>query len=124
MKSFSNEAYYLFFSALASRTRLAIIDVLRDGSKTLTEVSQALDQPKSVVLKDLERLEHSALVRSQGLGEEKQYSLNMEVVEPLSEIIEFHTSKYCPGLKACIPPDKLKQFMTKEAEKEMFIEHE
>lgn len=109
---------------MASRKRLAIIDVLREGSKTLTEVSQALDQPKSVILKDLERLEHSVLVRSQGLAEEKRYSLNMEVVGPLSEIIEFHTSKYCPDLKACIPPNKLKQVMTKEAKKETFIEHQ
>ena len=124
MKSFSNEAYYLFFSALASRTRLAIIDVLSGGSKTLTEVSQALDQPKSVILKDLERLEHCVLVRSEGLGEEKRYSLNMEIVGPLSEIIEFHTSKYCPDLKTCIPSEKLKKFMTKEAGKETYIEHQ
>ena len=124
MKSFSNEAYYLFFSTLASRTRLAIIDVLSEGSKTLSEVSQALDQQKSVILKNLERLEHCALVRSQGLGGEERYSLNMEIVEPLSEIIEFHTSKYCPDLKTCIPPGMLKQFMTKEAGKETFIEHQ
>lgn len=123
MKSFSNEAYYMFFSALANRTRLAIIDYLNETSKTLPEVSLALDQQESVILKHLERLEHCALLRSQGLGKEKRYSLNREVVEPLSEILEFHSSKYCPGLNDCISPDKLKQFMKMEAAKETFIEH-
>ena len=122
-KSFSNEAYYMFFSALANRTRLAIVDVLTDGSKTLSEVSLALDQQESVVLKDLERLEHCALLCSLGVGEEKRYSLNREIVGPLSEILEFHVSKYCPGLTACIPTDRLKQFMKLEAAKETFIEH-
>ncbi len=123
MKSFSNEAYFMFFSALANRTRLAIIDVLSEGSKTLSDVSLALDQQESAILNDLERLEHCSLMFSQGLGEEKRYSLNKEVVEPLSEILEFHVSKYCPGLNACISPAKLKQFMKMEAAKETFIEH-
>jgi DNA-binding transcriptional ArsR family regulator len=124
MKSFSNEAYYMIFSALANRTRLAIIDVLSEGSKTLFEVSLALDQQESVIIKDLERLEHSALMCSQGLGEERRYSLNKEFIEPISEILEFHTSKYCPQLKVCIPPDRVRQFIKTEAAKEMFIEHE
>jgi len=36
MEGFSKEAYYLFFSALASRTRLAIVCTLVDGSKSLS----------------------------------------------------------------------------------------
>ncbi len=124
MKSFSNEAYYMFFSALANRTRLAIIDVLNEGPKTLAEVSLALDQKEKVIFKDLERLERCAAIDSQGLGEKKLYSLNKEVIEPLSEILEFHTSKYCPELKVCIAPTRLKELMKIEAAKETFIEHE
>jgi len=63
-------------------------------------------------------------VCSEGSGKEKLYSLNMEIVEPLSELLAFHTNKYCPGLTNCIPPEKLKQYMKKEAAKETFIEHE
>ena len=124
MEDFSNEAYYLFFSTLANRTRLAIIDVLREGPKNISGVSDALEQEETKVSHNLKLLERSALVRSEGFGKGKLYSLNREVVEPLSELLAFHTNKYCPGLKNCIPPEKLKAYMKKEAEKETFIEHE
>src|SRR5208337_228182 len=123
MENFSNEAYYLFFSTLSNRTRLAIIDVLKEGPKNISGISKALEQDETTVAYNLNRLEHSALLRSAGSGKEKLYSLNMEIVEPLSELLAFHTSKYCPSLKNCIPPEKLKEYMKKEAAKETFIEH-
>ena len=96
MENFSNEAYYLFFSTLSNRTRLAIIDVLKEGPKNISEISEALEQDETTVAYNLKRLEHSALLRSEGSGKEKLYSLNMEIVEPLSELLAFHTNKYCP----------------------------
>jgi DNA-binding transcriptional ArsR family regulator len=124
MEDFSNEAYYQFFSALANRTRLAIIDVLKEGAKTLAEISSALQQEPEVMLRNLEVLEHNTLILSEGSGKEKRYALNKEVLEPLSEILAFHTSKYCPGLKQCIPEEKLKEYMKQEAAKKTYIEHE
>ena len=122
MEDFSNEAYYRFFSALANRTRLAIIDVLED-TKTISEISSALNQKQESIRQNLEVLEHCMLVRSEGSGKEKSYALNREVLEPLSEILAFHTSKYCPGLRECIPEEKLKEYMKHEAAKKMYIEH-
>jgi len=124
MERFSNDAYFMFFSALASRTRLAIIDVLIGGPKSLSEVSRALDQKETVVLENLGQLADRALIRAEGAGKDKMYSLNKEIVEPLSEILEFHVSKYCPGLKECVSPEKLREYLKKEAAKETFIEHE
>ncbi len=124
MESFSNEAYYLFFSTLSNRTRLAIIDVLREGPKSISGISEALEQDESTVSHNLKRLENYAIVCSEGSGKKKLYSLNREIVEPLSELLAFHTNKYCPSLKNCIPPEKLKEYMKKEAAKETFIEHE
>ncbi len=124
MENFSNEAYYLFFSTLANRTRLAIIDVLREGPKNISGISDALEQDETTVSYNVKLLDHSAFLRSESSGKEKLYSLNREIVEPLSELLAFHTSKYCPNLKNCIPPDKLKEYMKKEAAKETFIEHE
>jgi len=123
MENFSNEAYYLFFSTLSNRTRLAIIDVLREGPKKISEISEALEQNETTVVHNLKLLENSALVHSKGSGKEKLYSLNMEIIAPLSELLAFHTNKYCPSLKSCIPPKKLKEYMKKEAAKETFIEH-
>jgi DNA-binding transcriptional ArsR family regulator len=123
MENFSNEAYYLFFSTLANRTCLAIIDALREGPKNVSEISKALEQDETTVSNNLKRLENSALLCSEGSGKEKLYSLNREIVAPLSELLSFHTNKYCPNLKNCIPPEKLKEYMKKEAAKETFIEH-
>jgi DNA-binding transcriptional ArsR family regulator len=124
MNGFSNEAYYLFFATLANRTRLAIIDVLRDGPKNVSEISTALKHNQSVIAANLEKLEKCVLVISETSGNERLYSLNQEIIEPLSEALEFHTAKHCPGLRVCIPPEKLREYMKKEAAKETFIEHE
>jgi DNA-binding transcriptional ArsR family regulator len=123
MENFSNEAYYRFFSALANRTRLAIIDVLKEDAKTIFEISDALKQEPAVIRQNLEILEHSILILSEGSRKEKRYSLNKEVLEPLSGILAFHTSKHCPGLKECIPEEKLREYMKHEAAKKMYIEH-
>ncbi len=124
MKDFSNEAYYLFFSTLANRTRLAIIDVLRDGPKSVSEISAKLEHEQTMVAANLGMLEKCALVVLENSGDDRLYSLNKEIIEPLSHILEFHTAKHCPGLRECIPQGKLKEYMKKEAEKETFIEHE
>jgi DNA-binding transcriptional ArsR family regulator len=124
MKNFSNEAYYLFFSTLASRTRLAIIDVLRDGPKNISELSEKLQHDQDVIVQNLERLQKCVIVFSEGSGKDRRFSLNKEVVEPLSEILSFHTDKYCPTLTQCIVQEKLKAYMKKEAARELFIEHE
>lgn len=124
MKEFCNEAYYLIFSTLANRTRLALLDVLEDGDKTVTEISGVLDQEENVILQNLKLLTKCMIVLSQGSGEQKSYYLNKELVEPLSDLLTFHVNKYCPGFKECISPDKLKEYMKAEAAKTTYIEHE
>ena len=123
MENFSNEAYYIFFSALANRTRLAIIDVLCEGPKNISKISKALETDEIIIAPNIQQLEQCSLLCSKSAGSSKLYSLNMEIISPLSEILSFHTSKYCPNLKNCIPPEKLKEYMKKEAGKETFIGH-
>jgi len=124
MKDFSNEAYYLFFSALANRTRLAVIDVLKDGPKSISEISAALEQGQDIVSANLKQLEKCLLIIPETSGNERIYSLNKEIMEPLSEVLEFHTAKHCPGLRECIPQEKLRDYLKKEAAEEIFIVHE
>ena len=123
MKEFCNEAYYMFFSTLANRTRLAIIDVLKDGRKSLSEISIALEQEENIVSYNIESLVKCALVFAEGSGKEKYYSLNREIIEPLSETLSFHVEKHCPGFTQCIPAEKLKEYMKAEAAKTTYIEH-
>jgi predicted transcriptional regulator len=124
LENFSNEAYYLFFSALANRTRLAIIDALTEGPKTTADIADLLEQNENTITPNVELLDHCNLLRSEGSGKEKKYYLNLEIIAPLSELLAFHTSKYCPNLKSCIPQEKLKAYMKTEAAKETYIEHE
>ena len=124
MKEFCNEAYYLFFSTLANRTRLAIIDVLKDDPKSVTEISRVLEQEATVVSQNLKVLVECALVLSTGSGKERCYCLNKEIIEPISELLAFHVDKYCPGVKECIPAEKLREYMKAEAAKTTYIEHE
>lgn len=123
MKPFSNEAYYLLFSALANRTRLAIIDDLKDGAKTMLEISKAIDQKEAIVIQNLKALEGCVIVTKHQSGDDTLYSLNKEIIEPLSEILSFHVNKYCPGMEKCIPTQKLREYMKHEAEKSTYIEH-
>lgn len=124
MKAFSNEAYYMFFSALANRTRLAIIDVLKEGPKTLSDVSKVLLQDKNVVSENLKPLVRCVLVLSEGEKDREKFRLNKEIMEPLSELLEFHTEKYCPSFTKCIPPNRLKEYLKEEAARTTYIEHE
>jgi DNA-binding transcriptional ArsR family regulator len=124
MKEFCTEAYYMMFSTLANRTRLAIIDLLKDGNKTVTEMANILELDENVIRGNLSKLINCFLVLSPGSGNQKTYSLNKEILEPLSELLEFHVNKYCPGLTKCVPVDKLKEYMKSEASKTTYIEHE
>jgi DNA-binding transcriptional ArsR family regulator len=123
MKNFSNEAYYLFFSTLASRTRLAIIEVLRCDPKSVSELSEVLHMEPKIIVENLEKLKECVMIHSEESGKEKRFSLNKEIVEPLFEVLCFHADKYCPKLTECIPEEKLKAYMKKEAAKKLFIEH-
>jgi predicted transcriptional regulator len=124
MKEFCNEAYYILFSTLANRTRLAIIDVLKDGNKSIAEISKTLEQEEHVITENVKDLLKCSVVLSVGSGKEKKYCLNMEIMEPLSELLEFHVNKYCPTSTKCIPPEKLRKYLKEEAAKMTYIEHE
>jgi DNA-binding transcriptional ArsR family regulator len=124
MEKFCNEAFYKVFSTLANRTRLAIIDVLMEAPKTVSEVSIALNLDPEFVSENLNQLEGCALLRSEHVSQQKRYSVNLEIVEPLRHVLARHTAKYCPNLEKCIPQEKLKDYLKKEASKETYIEHE
>jgi DNA-binding transcriptional ArsR family regulator len=123
MKEFCNEAYFMIFSTLANRTRLAIIDVLKDDHKSIAEISKALEQDENIIANNLKPLEKCAIVLLENSGK-KAYYLNREIVEPLSELLAFHVDKYCPGFRECITPEKLREYMKAEAAKTVYIEHE
>jgi predicted transcriptional regulator len=124
MNDFCNEASYILFNTLDSRIRLAIIDSLRTGPKSLNETATSLGQLQEVILENIAQLEKCSLVFSEGSGKEKQYKLNKETIEPLTHLLSTHISKHCPDMTSCIPQDKLKEYMKKEADRAMYITRE
>jgi len=109
MDKFCSEANYRFLNALANRTRLAIIDALGDEPKTAAELSEALDLEPEASMQYLELMAGCMLLRAEGVGKEKRYSPNMEILAPMSELLASHMSRYCPSLKKCLHENKLEK---------------
>jgi DNA-binding transcriptional ArsR family regulator len=77
-----------------------------------------------MVSHNLKPLEDCAFVFSERRGKERVYRVNKEVIEPLFELFAFHTSKYCPNGRICLTTNGYSQHKKKEAEKELYINHE
>jgi len=101
MKQGLSESCHLFFSTLGNPTRLAILELLRQGSRNVTEITQVLGQEQSMISHNLRRLVRCGFVFVERQGKERIYSLNTRTMDPLFELIDFHVQNYCPKKGAC-----------------------
>jgi len=99
MKRDLGESCYLFFSTLANPTRLAILELLRNGSKNVTEIADVLNQEQSMISHNLKPLVRCGFVLVERKGKERIYTLNERTMKPLFKIVEKHTDAYCPRVK-------------------------
>jgi DNA-binding transcriptional ArsR family regulator len=102
MKRNMNEACYQFFSTLANPTRIAILELLQEGTKNVTQISKALNQEQSMISHNLKLLERCRFIFSERKKKEHVYSLNKELVEKLFKAFTFHAKKYCPTGGKCL----------------------
>lgn len=100
-----DKTYKVFFRTLANMHRLKIINLLREGDKTVTEICKALSFNQTTVSHNLSRLKLCQFVFVKKNGKERIYSLNKETIRPLMDIIDKHTNNYC---KNCL--DKLNRW--------------
>ena len=91
----------LFFSTLSNPTRLAILELLREGSKNVTDISKALSQEQSMISHNLKPLIRCHFVSVKRRWKERVYSLNAETMEPLFQIISGHFENYCSAEEGC-----------------------
>ena len=124
MKLCTTESCHLFFSTLANPTRLAILETLADSPKNVAQISETLQQEQSMISHNLKPLEECVFVFSEKKGRERIYTLNKEIIEPLFELFTFHQSKYCPNGKVCLTNKGIRLQKIKEANKDLFINHE
>ena len=102
-----DRAYDIFLETLANRNRLEIIDFLKNGSKTVTEISEELEMHQTTVSHNLARLEKCGFVTGEQQGKYCLYALNKETIEPLMKLIEKHLNKYCRKV-CCLEEQEIK----------------
>ena len=89
------EAYKIFFGTLVSESRLKIINLLRKGEKSVSEIAEILKLPQPTVSHDLARLKKCGFVKVKIAKNFRHYSLNEKTIEPLMSLIDRHMAQYC-----------------------------
>jgi DNA-binding transcriptional ArsR family regulator len=123
MKRGLSETCYVFFKVLANPTRLAILEVLRDKPRGVTEIAESLKQEQSMISHNLEPLEKCRFVFSERRKKQRVYSLNKETAEPLFKLFDHHAQKYCPTRGKCLTEKGLRKLRKKEASGQLRVTH-
>lgn len=123
MKRGISETCYAFFKVLANPTRLAILEALRDRSRSVTEIAESLNQEQSMISHNLKTLESCSFVFSETKAKQRIYSLNRETVEPLFKLFANHSQKYCPTGGKCLTEEGLRQLRKKQASDQLHVTH-
>jgi DNA-binding transcriptional ArsR family regulator len=124
MKQTLSKTCYTFFKVLANPTRLAILEALRDRSRSVNEIAEGLNQEQSMVSHNLKPLEKCKFVFAKREEKQRIYSLNTETVEPLFKLFAYHLQKYCPATGKCLSEKGLRQLRKKEASRQLHVTHE
>ena len=121
MKQNLSETCHLFFSTLSNPTRLAILELLRNGPRNVSEISEALNQEQSMISHNLKPLERCGFVFSKRKKKQRFYSLNKETMEQLFEIFTYHAKKYCPTEGKCLTIRELQKQKKKNASNLLYV---
>jgi len=90
--------YNRFLRTLTNKTRLSIIQALRERSKNVTELTQELEIHQTSVSHGLRRLLDCGFVFVDKRGKERLYSLNNKTIKPLIVLMDKHVNTYCKKL--------------------------
>jgi DNA-binding transcriptional ArsR family regulator len=123
MKRGLSETCYLFFSTLANPTRLAVLELLREGPRNVSEIAEALNQEQSMISHNLKPLERCRFVFSKRKKKQRIYSLNKETMEKLFKIFAYHSEKYCPTEGKCLTERDLRRRRKREASDSLYLTH-
>jgi len=94
-------ALSLLFNALSNEYRVGILNLLRNGPRNVTEISEALKIEQTMASHNLKCLAFCGLVTGERLGKTVEYTLNRETVEPILRLADRHISKYAVNLRSC-----------------------
>lgn len=89
------DAYDRFLKTLCNRSRLAIVQSLRDKAKNVTELTNELGIHQTSISHALKRLLDCGFVFVKKNGKERIYSVNRKTIKPLIALMEEHIDNYC-----------------------------
>ena len=96
MKSYSN----LFFETLSTKLRWKILEILREKSRTVSEICKIVKEDQSKVSHNLKKLKDCHFINVEKKGKERVYSLNENTILPLLNLVDKHMKRYC--CKTCL----------------------
>jgi DNA-binding transcriptional ArsR family regulator len=121
MKRTPSNTCHMFFSTLSNPTRLAILELLRDKAKNVTEIAKVLNQEQSMISHNLRPLEKCGFVFLERRKVGHFYSLNKETMEPLFKLFAQHAMKYCDTRGKCLTAKHLKKRGKEEASESLYL---
>ena len=121
MKHTKSELCHLFFSTLSNPTRLAILELLREEPRNVTEIASILKQGQSMISHNLRPLEKCGFVFLEKRDKGHFYSLNRETMEPLFKTFFQHAAKYCYTKGKCSTAKHLKKRGKEEAARSLYL---
>jgi|SRR3989344_5769704 len=87
--------YKIFFGTLVSESRLRIINLLRKGEKSVSEIAEKLKLLQPTISHDLARLKKCGFVKVNIRRNFRYYFLNEKTIKPLMSLIDNHMAEYC-----------------------------
>ena len=89
------KSYDSFFENFSNKTRMKIIESLRKGPKSVTEICKDTNEEQSKVSHNLKRLTDCHFLDVERNGKKRIYSLNKDTIIPLLGMVSNHVKKYC-----------------------------
>ena len=89
------DSYYVFFDTVSNKTRMAIIESLMEGEKSVTEICKDIKEEQSKISHSLKRLMNCNFLDVKREGKKRIYSLNKDTIIPILRLAEKHVKKYC-----------------------------
>ncbi|HTY44221.1 MAG TPA: metalloregulator ArsR/SmtB family transcription factor [Patescibacteria group bacterium] len=93
----NHESYYFFFGKLANPLRMGIILSLREGDKSVSEITEELQVEQSKISHALCSLKNCNILMMRQDGKQRIYSLNKDTIVPILKLVEEHSNKHCRG---------------------------
>jgi ArsR family transcriptional regulator len=87
------------FHALSDETRLAVLDMLRDGEQCVCDLQDALDAAQSRLSFHLKVLREAGLVSDRKEGRWSYYRINTEALEEVHDLVRMLGTEGATGPK-------------------------